>query len=159
MKEKMNVEVKYIGDIYEHKKDCLWYGGDVASITYKNAEFILAAKGCVIGTLYKDGSELRRFKDKRESGDFAHIINSYMPEVNTDSKLKALLNSDLSEDYINANKLSAIVLENNNWWEVFIMLDNEDTCHSYTIDFTDNLDEAVQSIINNAEEIYSNYCI
>ena len=153
----MKNNVKFIQDLYENKKDCLWYSGDVAVVEYKNAKFYISAQGDVVGTVYKDGIELRRFKDKSHRGDFAHVIDSYIPEINNDKRLHELLNSDLSEDEIAEKKLSAIVLTNNNWWEVFIDVNGETYPNSYSIDFTDNFDEALEHVIENLDYIYNEY--
>lgn len=152
-----DVKVELVGKIYEDKKDCLWYGGTVAKINYKDAEILLAAIGDVRGDIFKDGEYLTSFKDKRNSGDFAHVISDYLPEVNTDEKLTKHLNRDLTESEISEKKATVIRLENNNWWEAIVYHQGE-CIDSYVIDCTDNLDEAIENTLENIDYIYDEYC-
>lgn len=151
------VKVELVGEIYENKKDCLWYGGTVAKISYKDAEMILAAIGDVRGDVFKDGKHLASFKDKRNNGEFAHTIASYIPEIDTDEKLKECLNRDSIADDTKKEKSIEIRLENNNWWEV-IIYHNGECIDGYVIDCTDNLDEAIEHTIENIDYIYNEYC-
>lgn len=152
-----DVRVDYVGELYSDKRNCIWYGGSVANIYYKDVKLVLAAIGDVRGDIYKDGEYLTSFKDKRNYGDFAHVINGYLPEIDSDEKLLKILNNELTEEEIKRNHLTAIMLDNNNWWEVLIFRD-ADCIDSYIVDSTDNLDEAMQKTIDNIEEIYSEYC-
>lgn len=151
--------IKLLEEVYDNKKHCLWYGGDIAVITYKDAKIILSAQGDVVGNIYQNGEEITRFKDKNNRGNFACEVASYLPEIDTDEKLIEMLQYDMSESEIINNKLNAINLRNNNWWEVFMEVNGESTNDSFVIDFTDNLDDAIKHITDNLESIYTEFCI
>lgn len=153
-----NTTIKYEMEPYENKKDCLWYGGLVARVEHKDAIFDIAAIGDVRGHIYKDGEFLTSFKDKGNCGNFAHVMRDYLPEIDTDEKLRNILDSDISEDDINKGKLTVVKLENNNWWEVIIYKDR-DCVDSYVVDSTDDFDEALKMLLDEIEDLYQNYCV
>lgn len=156
-----DVKIEFVGNLYESKKDCLWYGGLVCVITYKDISFSILANGDVRGSVYKDGEEVARIKDKSNNGVFYDVITSYLPEVNTDEKLQAILNSDLSSEEIQDKKLTAIVLDNNNWWEAVVekVSSEYDTefIDSFTIDISDNIDECINYILNEKDNLYTHF--
>lgn len=151
------ISITYLDTVYENKKDVLWYGGDVVEITYKKMRLYLCANGDVRGAIYKDGEELITFKDKSNKGNFSYIIDSYLPEVNSDTALKEILSLDIIfEEEIKEKQLTAIILDNNNWWEAFVEIDGH-FIDSFTIDVSDNLDESIEYIKTNIEDIYSGF--
>lgn len=152
-----DVKIEFVEGIYAYKKDVLWYGGLVCKVIYKDLTFSIIANGDVRGVIYKDGNELTTFKDKSNNGNFYHVVNSYLPEIKTDEQLQLLLNSDLSFAEIQDKKLTAIVLDNNNWWEALVYKNNNKFIDSFTIDISDNIDECIDYIINEKDNLYAHF--
>lgn len=156
-----DVNIEFVDSLYEGKKDVLWYGGTVCNIMYKDFIFNIVANGDVRGTIYENGEELTTFKDKCNGGSFYHVLNSYLPEIKTDEQLYEILNSDLTEDEIKEKKLTAIVLDNNNWWEAFVdrIVDGPENefIDSFTIDISDNIDECIDYILTEKENLYNHF--
>lgn len=131
--------------------NCIWYGGEVGSITYRGYEIVIGAYGDIsIGGMLK-GKEFD-FKDKNNSGrafdEFGSIIN--------DKSLKELISSQDSKNYLN--------FENNNWFEVdlidphdkwidlfnydHILSDNILECFEHIEDYFEYVDLAIEGKLN-----------
>lgn len=156
-----DVKVEFVNSLYNDKKDVLWYGGFVCRIIYKDLAFNIIANGDVRGYIYKDGEELTHFKDKSNNGVFYDVVSSYLPEIQNDDMLRSVLNSDLSSEEIKEKKLTAIVLDNNNWWEAIVerIVDGsaDEFIDSFTIDVSDNIDECIDYILTDKDSLYSHF--
>lgn len=153
-----DLQIEFIENVYENKKDVLWYGGLVCEISYKDISFQIEANGDVIGTIYKDGEELISFKDKYNNGEFRYVLDSYLPEVETDIQIHSLIDCELTESEIKEKKLTAIVLYDNNWWEVSVYKNNSkemEYVDSFVIDFSDDIYECIDYIVNEKDNLYN----
>ena len=120
--------------IDDEHKNCLWYGGVVATVEYGEHVFWLEANGDVSATLLDlDYSEmLCDVRDKYNSGRFYEIMSSY---IENDKVLGCL------EDE------GRLVFNNNNWFEIFVetpdgvMHDLMDVCNS------DDLDDCILEMV------------
>lgn len=93
------------------KCHCLWFGGDVASITYKGYTFYISAIGDVIlSLLSKTGSdEVARVKDKSNGGIFANEMAGY---IENDAMIERLFKETDPNYYFN--------VDDSNWYELTI---------------------------------------
>lgn len=155
---KENIRVEYVENLYTNKKNCLWYGGSIANVYYKDARFLITANGDVSGDIYEDGEFLVSFKDKRNQGNFAHVIKEYLPEINSDEKLLEIINEEYTTEAIKTKKITTIDLFNNNWIEVLIFK-NDEFIDDFLIDSTDDIEEAVKLVSDEVEDIYNDYCL
>lgn len=159
--ELSEVTICFVDNLYKNKKDVLWYGGLVCRVIYKDFIFNIVANGDVRGSIYKNGEELTHFKDKSNNGVFYDVVSSYLPEIQNDENLYSILNSDMSSEEIKAKNLTAIVLDNNNWWEVVVnrVVDGSEGefIDSFTIDISDSIDECIDYIINEKDNLYTHF--
>jgi ABC-type cobalt transport system substrate-binding protein len=104
-------EIEFKQSISLKQLHCLWYGGGVVDIKYKNYIFHIEAIGDVIGDLYsKNGDEwLCRFKDKRNGGCFCDFVRPYF---NTDKELNSAKDGE--------HRLYRLQVDYNNWWECLV---------------------------------------
>lgn len=123
--------------------DCLWHGGNIATI-YVNKEISIdiSAIGDVRAIYYnKDGEEEARVKDKGNGGFFENEMDSYL--ANDEELLQAI------ED-------ERLVLDNNNWIEFdgFIVYRGK----KYFIDLGlyDNITDS-NNILEAIDEVLDNY--
>ena len=145
------IELEIIEFLDENHLNCLWYGGKVAKIKYKNYIFSLEAIGDVKCSLFdKNNNEIARLKDKNNMGNFYTVMSPYLKS-----------DEDLSAAY-NAGNLGVIKpdndvyldFEDNNWFEIFVTSPNGEfhdlmlVCES-----SDNLDEAIKETIDSMDEI------
>lgn len=130
------------------RQDSLWYGGDCVTVEYKGYRFIISANGDVIGDLLevqKDGSPPRNLeyvKDKGNRGEFGAMLRRY---VDSDEHLSQIL-AGQDDEY-------SIELQNNNWWEVFVV-DPQGQFHDLmcVLD-SDKLFDAVKEVIEARDEL------
>ena len=130
------------------RQDSLWYGGDCVTVEYKGYRFIVSANGDVIGDLLKaqsDGSTPRNLeyvKDKGNKGEFGKMLRRY---VDSDEHLSRIL-AYRDDEY-------SIELQNNNWWEVFVV-DPQGQFHDLmcVLD-SDKLFDAVKEVIEARDEL------
>ena len=91
----------------------LWHGGEIGIIHYKGWRFSIYACGDVYADLYdaKDGGRhLEYVKDKGNRGLFGDAMRRYFP---SDRQLVKVL--------ANRHRRYCLELENNNWWECFVI--------------------------------------
>lgn len=131
------IEVDY-DLIDDQHQSSYWYGGDCAKFTYKGCTIDICANGDVIASLIdKDGEEIGYCKDKGNNGSFywemSHCIKN-------------------DEELYQAIRDGNLIIEDNNWWEVFVTKNNVwyDLC--FVLD-SEYLMEAIEEAIDSAEEI------
>lgn len=126
--------------IDDEHKNCLWYGGVVATVEYCEHVFWLEALGDISATLLDlDYSEvLCDVKDKYNSGRFYEEMSYY---IKNDKDLGCLVDED------------RLVFNNNNWFEIFVETpdgvkhDLMDVCNS------DDLDDCILEMIDSMDEL------
>lgn len=133
------IELEIIKFIDNDHKDCLWYGGPVAEVKYKEYLFSLEARGDVNCTLFdKNNNELGYVKDRNNAGSFryemAHCLSN-------DAELSKAKNDGL------------LVLENNNWFEIFVRTPSMDWQQATWVSESDNLEECVLEMIETMDEM------
>lgn len=116
-----------------------WYGGDCASIKHKGYEFILSANGDVNTTLLdKKNNEIAYVKDKNNAGSFYWEMREH---IKNDKELIKYIRD------------GSLVLDNNNWWEVFVY-DNSGNFHDIMCCLdSDYLLDAITEICDSVDEI------
>lgn len=134
---KYPIEISLFDFIDMEHQNSLWYGGEVATVKYGEYRFYLWANGDVRATLLDEHNDiLDEVKDKNNMGEFYGIMRQFIPN---DEALSVHLR-DLS-----------LVLENNNWWEIFMdapnggMIDLGDAA----VANSDKLLEVINEIIEN----------
>lgn len=155
---KENAKVEYLEKLYTNKKNCLWYGGSIANVYYKDVRFLIAANGDVSGDIYENGEFVVSFKDKRNQGNFAYVVKDYLPDVDSDEKLLEIINEEYTTEDIKTKKITTIDLFNNNWIEVLIFKNNE-FVNDFLLEDTDDIEEAVKLVCDEVENIYNEYCL
>ena len=105
--EKLGVEIFLDKeDIRDEKHlNCLWYGGEIGKIKYRDYEIVISAYGdiCLGGII--DGKEVHFVSKLNDGAAFSEL-----GKMLDDESLETLINSDDSNNYL--------VYENNNWFEV-----------------------------------------
>lgn len=89
----------------ESHLDCLWYGGEVARIEYRNYKIVIGAYGDIECEGRINGKEIY-FKDRNNSGSAFSEIGAIV----NDNKLHELLESNDPDNYLR--------LKEGNWFEV-----------------------------------------
>lgn len=153
------MELKYLQEIDADRKYHFWYGGDVVELFYNDEiQFVISAIGDVIGNLYNDKEHLVYFKDKNNMGYFYEEVSKY---IKNDKELEECMTCDfISENDIDNNKGKLISFDNNNWWEVFLVINGQYidimcSLASYSID--EAVDEVIENIDNLLQYIYQYY--
>lgn len=142
---KINLEVQSFID-EEHKR-CVWYGGVVATVEYKEHVFWLEAHGDVSVTWYP----LPGFDD-----DEYEYFNKHNSGAYSDSEaLKHFINDEHVTTLTQADRL---VWQNNNWFEVLV-----ETPDGVKSDFglngvcdSDFLDECIEEMILTMDDMLNN---
>lgn len=125
--------------IDEKHLDCLWYGGRVAEMAYKDYLFTLGAYGDVRATLLDDNNnEVVEVRDKSNNGRFYEEMRSYIAD---DSELWKLYQE------------GRLVFENNNWWEVLIDAPDGTQHDLGWVCNDDNLIEALREMLDGMDEV------
>lgn len=140
-----NVSVAFNEEIKVHQYSSLWYGGEVAVISYRHCKFLLSA----IGDVYADfmdkadgGRSLFYVKDKNNRGLLADELISY---IKTDKELYAVMRG--------THKRYMLDLTYNNWWECFLV-DAEGGFHDLMMALeSDGVFDAIAEIIAEMDEI------
>ncbi len=121
----------------------LWYGGNVAEITYKNHSFVISANGDVIGGLYdSNDNEIEYVKDKGNHGIFCEKFYSL---IKSDKQLYELESKFL------------LRLDYNNWWECFLYLPDGSFVDMMMDLEYDRIDEAIIAVADSLDEIIEHY--
>lgn len=97
--------------IMPQRQNSLWYGGGIATISYKGFEFSVEARGEIRAHLYDavTDDELVYIKDKSNNSVFYDKMRLYLK---TDEDLIRALN-EKHEKY-------RLTIADNNWWEIFV---------------------------------------
>lgn len=97
-------------DVFYKRQDSLWYGGAVATISYRKWKFELYACGDVYADLYdrQEDRLLSYVKDKNNAG---LLCGELLPHISSDKALRAAISGTHTK--------YTLSLQNNNWWEAF----------------------------------------
>ncbi len=137
--EASNIELEVIKFIDEEHMNCLWYGGPVAEIKYKGFLFSMEARGDINCTLFDiNNNELGYVKDKNNAGRFR------------DEMAHCLAND--TELYIAKNE-GYLVLENNNWFEIFVRTPDMEWQQTTWLSESDDLEECIVEMIETVDEM------
>ena len=140
-----DILVEFTDTTMPKKHDCLWYGGEVAVIHYRQHRFILSAIGDVYANLLdkQDGDRsIFYVKDKNNSG---YLADEPYPYIKTDKELVAAIDG--------SHRRYHLVLDHNNWWECFLM-DPEGEFHDMMLALDSNdIFDAIAEIIAACDEI------
>lgn len=153
--KKLGVELTFSPEYFNHRRlNCLWYGGEVATIKISDA---LSIELSIYGDVYawlldKNGDELARVKDKSNGGSFTDWMSQY---IKTDKLLKKAIRD------------GRLILDYNNWIEYDGLLNNDVTqsggkfidlgivCDNVLDDsILKAIDEALDSVKEIESEIY-----
>lgn len=104
-----DIEINISDIIDKDHLDCIWYGGEVGTIKYKNYTIVIGAYGDIRLSGKINGEDIY-VVDKNNGGE---VYNS-LGHLLDDDKLKQLL-SPMSEDFDKDNYLE---FKDNNWFEV-----------------------------------------
>ena len=115
-----------------------WYGGECARIEYKGYVALIKAIGDVYAEYAPNGEYETHVKDKNNNGCFYSIMGYYFK--NDNELYEALNNGDL-------------IVDNNNWWECFIV-DPQGNWHDlmWALD-ADYIDEAIEEVSANLDDV------
>lgn len=121
----------------ENHQDNLWFGGVIASITYKGYEFTICANGDVRAWLLDEsGEEITRVKDKGNNNNFWHVMHQY---IESDEALNTL------------RECGRLMVEDSNWWELFCT--DPDCTKSIVLDYACTLSEAITETADMFDEL------
>lgn len=159
LKEIKGMNVEFFEEIENGKEFSLWYGGSVASIKYKNVDFIIAANGDVSGDIYEDGQLLTSFKDRGNQSSFYGIVLDYLKgKVSTDDDLDEWITRDFVTEETLRDKSNCIYLDYSNWWEIYIRYEGEIIDIQY--DFgSEKISEVVEEAIKIIPKLYEEYIL
>lgn len=137
------IQLKFDKTNFEPQRlNCLWYGGNIATLSKEDITIDISAIGDVRAKLFDiNGEELVFVKDKGNNGRFYDEMNCY---IKNDNELETL---------IEQNRL---VLDNNNWIEFDGIINNKfiDLGMIYdNITDSDNILEAIEEVIERFDEI------
>lgn len=131
------IELKVVQFIDEQHKDCLWYGGQVASVRYKGLLFSLEARGDVDATLLDDKNhELCWSRDKTNSGGFRADMDRYLAD---------------DKSLADAKESGRLVLKDNNWFEIFIQMPDAQWQNTTYVCNDDDLRECIIEMVENMD--------
>ena len=124
----------YIDDEHQY---CVWYGGPVAMVEYKGYTFSLEAHGDVICSLLDDnGNEVLHVTDKGNEGGFYHVMKD---EIDNDTEFDCLCDE------------GHLVLNANNWFEVFIEDPHGERSLISEVCNSDNLEECILEMVESMD--------
>jgi hypothetical protein len=107
----------------ENRQDCLWYGGTIGTITYKEFEIFVSVYGDVNGTYYENGEMKEYVKDKNNSEVLVDLLGSYIKD---DKELEEVVKYEfINNETLKENK-KVLFLQNNNWIETEIFDNKND---------------------------------
>ena len=105
----ISVEVTdYIDDRHQ---DCLWYYGECAYFKYGDYDVSIVANGDIVATLLDENDNELEWVSRAGYREFYGAMSPYIKD---DTQLY---------DFIDDGSL---VLDNNNWWEMFVYKDGYD---------------------------------
>lgn len=121
----------------------LWYGGDVATILYRNYTFVIAAIGDVRTSLLDDNDEeLVYVRDKGNNARFYDEMHYY---IRNDRQLTNLI------------RKGRLVFSNNNWWECYLELPTGEYVDLMWCLDADTIDDAVKEVTESMDDIIKQY--
>lgn len=137
---------------HENREESYWYGGEVAHVVKGNTRLILEANGDVRAyyrSLDENGEENEIFvRDKTNDGAFYRELQHVIKD---DAALEKAV------DNWNEGNYPQLEIEDNNWWEVFVVADGE--WHDiYCVVEANTYTEALESLIDNFED-YANMIV
>ena len=148
-------EVEVFQDYGKNRRSHYFYGGAVMNFYYKNMTFTLVANGDMVGTIYKDGEEIARFKDRYNNGLLYGILLEYIPEINTDEKLEELITFDFVTEETLKSKATCIYFDSSNQWELTALDENTGELYDCCLDFPKvYVDDAIDFAIENIPKLY-----
>lgn len=106
-------EIHIDADVLPHQQAHYWYGGEMATIKFNGYIFCLEALGDVYARLYQrsDLNEpLEHIGDKHNHGALGNTLRHY---IETDAELEQLIEG--------THPTYTLELEDNNWWECFVI--------------------------------------
>ena len=110
--QKYNVKIEIVNMIDKDHLDCIWYGGEVGRIIYKNYSIVILAAGEIRLSGKINGEEVR-FVDKNNYG---RLYEDLAIDYNIDDeKFYALLDGYL--DSFKGDENNYLEFGNNNWFE------------------------------------------
>lgn len=97
--------------MFYKRQGSLWFGGEVACISYCGWRFQLCAQGDVYADLFdlKADRLLAHIKDKNNAGQLGEVL---LPYLKSDKALYAAMKG--------VHTQYRLCVENNNWWEAFV---------------------------------------
>ena len=122
------IQISFKQLIEAGKCHCLWFGGELASITYGGYTFYISAAGRVIISLLskKDSHIIGEVSDKFENGVFANKMSCY---IENDAMIERLLEGTDSKYVLNVDDSNyfdmTIVDKNKKYHSGFENLDSE----------------------------------
>lgn len=135
------MEVHVLQFIDEKHQDCLWFGGQVASVEYKGFLFSLEARGDVIGSLLDEKNNVIDYvRDKNNLGYFFGQMGDNLAD---DEALHAALRD------------GSLVLENNNWFEIFVMGPDGIWLDETWVSNSDGLGESLVEMVETMDDLLS----
>ena len=140
---KGKIEIYFEQKIANGKCNCLWYGGNMVTIIYKDYSFFIDVLGDVIVSLQAkdDLHEIARVKDKSNSGIFMDEMSGYIED---DIRL-GLLIANKDPEYI-------LNIDNNNWFEIGVQNNKNEEGFGYgTVLNADSVLEAVVETVSGME--------
>jgi hypothetical protein len=141
---KDDYSVRATRPIYAGKHSSFWYGGNMATISYKGYQFHLEAIGDVrVVHIPSEGAEPQWYKDKNNDGLFYEWFNSVF---NTDKELYEAINN------VGTKKFPHLEVGNNNWYEVMIEDPNGKHYDYMWVLDNDNYFEAIEEIVANMDD-------
>ena len=115
-----------------------WYGGECARIMFKGYTAEIRANGDVYAEYIIDGETKAYVKDKNNAGFFYNEMKQYLKD---DAALYRAINE------------GSLLIDNNNWWEAFI-IDPEGKFHDLMWDLDSSfIDEAVEEVKTSFDEM------
>lgn len=138
--------VDMMQEIHVNQLSSLWYGGEVAQISFANhvgAYLSICADGQVYATLTKGKNEDVIFESSDKYGrGYFHGIEQYLPN---DAAVEKATNGTYKGYHLR--------LDNNNWWSVVLILDGEVIDLDLICD-DDDIPTCIASIVNDREDLY-----
>ena len=138
-----DVELEKNDKIKENRMHHFWHGGIVVTLKHKGYKFRIEAIGDVGCTLYEDKEELAFVKDEANRGSFYNVMDTH---IKNDEELQKILDNETETG-------KHLNIENNNWWECFIV-DKEGNFHDVMWDLdADTIKEAIEEVQINMDRI------
>ena len=100
----MNVSISDFID--NDRQSHYWYGGECARIKHNGYTAIIEANGDIYAEYAPNGEYVTCVKDKSNSGSFYNEMNYYLKN---------------DKDLYKANENGDLIIDDNNWWECFIV--------------------------------------